>query len=114
MKPMLFLALAPLVLAQSVVVGTRTPDGKISFESVEDFQINGSRKIRLLPEQTDDIDPNVVRRLSKIDMAQAGLIRSERRGVEMHSTSRCQELDERFPGLIPAIVNAHRIQLESR
>jgi hypothetical protein len=80
MKPILFLALAPLVLAQSVVVGTRTPDGKISFESVEDFQINGSRKIRLLPEQTDDVDPNVVRKLSKIDMAQAGLIRTDGTG----------------------------------
>ncbi len=80
MKPILFLALAPLLLAQSVVVGTRTPDGKISFESVEDFQINGSRKIRLLPEQTDDVDPNVVRKLSKVDVAQAGLIRNDGTG----------------------------------
>jgi len=80
MKPLLFLALAPLILAQSVVVGTRTTDGKISFETVEDFQINGSRKIRVLPEQTDDVDPNVVRKLPKIDMAQAGLIRNDGTG----------------------------------
>lgn len=39
-----------------------------------------------------------------------GLIRGERHGVEMRMTSRCQELDERFPGLIPAIVSAHRVQ----
>jgi len=77
---LLFLVLLPLANSQSVVVGTRTPDGKISFESVEDFQINGSRKIRLLPEQTDDVDPNVVRKLSKVDMAQAGLIRSDGTG----------------------------------
>ena len=38
----------------------------------------------------------------------AGLIRSERRGVEMHNTSRCAEIEARFPGLILAIVNAHR------
>ncbi len=76
-----FLALcAARILAQSVVVGTRTTDGKISFESVEDFQINGSRKIRLLPEQTDDVDPNAVRKLTKIDMAQAGLIRNDGTG----------------------------------
>jgi hypothetical protein len=79
-KAVFFLALAPIALAQSVVVGSRTTDGKISFEAVEDFQINGSRKIRLLPEQTDDVDPNTVRKLSKIDMAQAGLLRNDGTG----------------------------------
>jgi DNA-binding transcriptional ArsR family regulator len=43
-------------------------------------------------------------------LREAGLIRSERRGVEMHNTSRCVELEKRFPGLIAAIVNAHRLQ----
>lgn len=43
-------------------------------------------------------------------LREAGLIRGERRGVEMHNTSRCAEIDERFPGLIRAIVNAHTIQ----
>jgi DNA-binding transcriptional ArsR family regulator len=43
-------------------------------------------------------------------LREAGLIRGERRGVEMHNTSRCAEVDERFPGLIAAIVNAHKIQ----
>jgi DNA-binding transcriptional ArsR family regulator len=46
-------------------------------------------------------------------LREAGLIRSERQGVELHNSSRCQEIDKRFPGLIAAIVNAHRIQLES-
>ena len=41
-----------------------------------------------------------------------GLIRSERHGVEMHNTSRCTEIDSRFPGLIRTIVNAHMIELE--
>jgi len=43
-------------------------------------------------------------------LREAGLIRSERRGVEMHNTSRCMEIDGRFPGLIAAIVNAHKVQ----
>jgi DNA-binding transcriptional ArsR family regulator len=43
-------------------------------------------------------------------LREAGLIRGERIGVEMHNTSRCAEIDRRFPGLIAAIVNAHRIQ----
>ena len=41
----------------------------------------------------------------------AGLIRSERKGVEMHNFSRCEEVDQRFPGLLPAIINAHQSQL---
>jgi hypothetical protein len=43
-------------------------------------------------------------------LREAWLIRGERRGVEMHNTSRCAEIDERFPGLLRAIVNAHTIQ----
>ena len=43
-------------------------------------------------------------------LREAGLIRGERRGVEMHNTSRCAEIEERFPGLLLAIVNAHTIQ----
>ena len=44
----------------------------------------------------------------------AGLIRGERRGVEMHNVSRCDELNKRFPGLIPAIINAHKVQASSK
>ena len=47
-------------------------------------------------------------------LREAGLIRSERQGVEMHNTSRCVELEARFPGLIMAIVNAHNVQLTAR
>jgi DNA-binding transcriptional ArsR family regulator len=43
-------------------------------------------------------------------LREAGLIRGERRGVEMQNTSRCTEIDQRFPGLIAAIVNAHNVQ----
>ena len=36
-------------------------DGKISFETVEDFQMNQSRlHTALLPEQKDDVDPNTI------------------------------------------------------
>jgi DNA-binding transcriptional ArsR family regulator len=43
-------------------------------------------------------------------LREAGLIRSERKGVEMLNTSRCPEIEKRFPGLIRAIVNAHQVQ----
>ena len=44
-------------------------------------------------------------------LREAGLIRGERRGVEMHNTSRCAELEQRYPGLLASIVKAHEIQL---
>ncbi len=47
-------------------------------------------------------------------LREAGLIRGERRGVEMQNTSRCSEVDKRFPGLIAAIVNAHKVQSEQK
>jgi DNA-binding transcriptional ArsR family regulator len=47
-------------------------------------------------------------------LREAGLIRGERRGVEMHNTSRCVEIDKRFPGLIAAIINAHFVQMKEK
>jgi DNA-binding transcriptional ArsR family regulator len=47
-------------------------------------------------------------------LREAGLIRGERRGVEMQNTSRCPEIETRFPGLIRAIVNAYRVQAEAQ
>ncbi|WP_263356253.1 helix-turn-helix domain-containing protein [Acidicapsa ligni] len=47
-------------------------------------------------------------------LREAGLIRGERQGVEMHNTSRCAEIEQRFPGLIGSIVNAHNIQEADR
>jgi DNA-binding transcriptional ArsR family regulator len=47
-------------------------------------------------------------------LREAGLILSERRGVEMRNTSRCAEIDKRFPGLIATIAKAHRLQEEAR
>lgn len=43
-------------------------------------------------------------------LREAGLIHSERQGVEMLNTSRCEEVNTRFPGLISAIINAHAIE----
>ena len=43
-------------------------------------------------------------------LREAGLIRSERKGVELLNTPRCDDVDKRFPGLLPAIINAHTLQ----
>jgi DNA-binding transcriptional ArsR family regulator len=47
-------------------------------------------------------------------LREAGLIRGERRGVEMHNTSRCAEIEKRFPGLIMAIVKPHSIKMKQK
>ena len=39
-------------------------------------------------------------------LREAGLIRSERRGVEVVNSPRCEELSKRFPGLMKAILEA--------
>jgi DNA-binding transcriptional ArsR family regulator len=47
-------------------------------------------------------------------LREAGLIRSERQGVEMHNVSRCPEIEDRFPGLISSILTAYKKQLQER
>jgi DNA-binding transcriptional ArsR family regulator len=47
-------------------------------------------------------------------LREAGLIRGERRGIEMHNMSRCLEIDAKFPGLIKSILNAYISQAEAK
>ena len=47
-------------------------------------------------------------------LREAGLIRSERQGVEMRNTTRCAEINARFPGLLPAVMGAYQQQLMDR
>lgn len=75
------------------IVGSGCPQNCSEFQRVGDLAI---------PKSTLSQHFKILR--------EAGLIRSERCGVEMHNTSRCEEIDRRFPGLIRAIVNAHDIQ----
>jgi DNA-binding transcriptional ArsR family regulator len=41
-------------------------------------------------------------------LREAGLIRSERKGVEMHNTTRCAELKERFGDMLATILTTYR------
>ena len=47
-------------------------------------------------------------------LREAGLIRSERKGVEMHNTTRCAELKERFGDMLTAILTTHAAQNSRR
>ena len=79
------------------VVGAACPQNCSNFLEIID---------RPLPKSTLSQHLKVLR--------EAGLIRGERKGVEMHHLSRCAEMDKRFPGLIASIVSAHNIQSQSR
>ncbi len=46
-------------------------------------------------------------------LREAGLIKSERHGVEMRNVSRCAEIDAYYPGLLPSIARAHEVQNEA-
>jgi DNA-binding transcriptional ArsR family regulator len=61
---------------------------------------------RAIPKSTLSQHFNVLR--------EAGLIRSERQGVEVNNVSRCQEIEQRFRGLISSILNAYKTQLQEK
>jgi DNA-binding transcriptional ArsR family regulator len=44
-------------------------------------------------------------------LREAGLVRSERKGVEMHNVARLEDLHPRFTALLQAIVQAHKDQV---
>jgi DNA-binding transcriptional ArsR family regulator len=44
-------------------------------------------------------------------LRESGLIRGERQGVEMLNTSRCNEIEKRFPGLVRSILGAYQLQM---
>jgi DNA-binding transcriptional ArsR family regulator len=43
-------------------------------------------------------------------LREAGLIRSVRQGVEMRNYSRCEEINQRFSGLLEAIMGAYGLR----
>ena len=47
-------------------------------------------------------------------LRESGLVRSERKGVEMHNTTRCAELKERFGEMVAGILDAYRKQSGKR
>ena len=47
-------------------------------------------------------------------LREAGLIRSERKGVELHNTSRCAEISARFGPLVSTVLASHLAQEQRR
>ncbi|HEY8966803.1 MAG TPA: helix-turn-helix domain-containing protein [Candidatus Methylacidiphilales bacterium] len=59
----------------------------------------GDKKKKALPKSTTSLHFRILR--------EAGLIRSERVGVECDNSLRTAELEKRFPGLVRAILRAY-------
>jgi len=87
-KSLALLALAPCAFAQAGLLGQKTPDGKIHFQAVEEFQIEGSHRVRIMPIAADHITPDEVKHFPRVELAQAGMIRAD-------SSHRLVRLDDR-------------------
>jgi tetratricopeptide (TPR) repeat protein len=77
LKSLALLAIASSAFAQAGLVGQKSPDGKIHFQGVEEFQIAGNHRVRLMPVGATQIAPDEAKRLPRVELAQIGLIRAD-------------------------------------
>jgi len=75
---------------------------------------NGTRTCSAFLELRDRTVPKSTLSQHFKALREAGLITSERRGVQMHNTTRYAEIEAKFPGLLSSILEAHRIQSAAR
>ncbi len=73
---LILLATSIGALAQGVLA-KKTPEGKIVFQAIDDLRLNGSRRVRVIPANTPSIVPNELKRLTRVDLLQLGLIRKD-------------------------------------
>ena len=73
----LAMAFSPAAFPQAGLVGQKSTDGKIRFQGVEEFLIEGSHRVRLLPLTTGRITPDEAKRLPRLELAQAIVIRTD-------------------------------------
>ena len=74
---LLVIALSPCAFSQAGLVGTKSADGKIRFQAVEELQIEGSHRVRLMPVATQRIAPDEAKRFPREELAQVGTIRAD-------------------------------------
>ena len=74
---LLAIAFSPGAFAQAGLVGQKSPEGKIRFQAVEEFQIEGSHRVRLMPIATQRITPDDAKHFARLELAQAGIIRTD-------------------------------------
>ncbi len=111
MKPLVHPAIEDVPL-ESILYALADPVRVALFVEIlnQDGPSNCTRLVSVLekpiPKSTLSLQMRILR--------EAGLIRGERHGVEMRNSSRLEEVDARYPGLLLAIVTAHTIQVENK
>ena len=73
----LALVFSRCAFSQAGLVGQKSPDGNIRFQPVEEFQIEGSHRVRLMPIATQRITPDDAKHFPRVELAQVGLIRGD-------------------------------------
>jgi hypothetical protein len=71
----LLIALSPYAFSQAGLLGLKAPDGKIRFQAVEEFQIGGSHRVRLMAAGKQSITPEEAKHLPHLELSQSGTIR---------------------------------------
>ena len=71
---LLAIAASPCAFSQAGLVGQKSADGKIHFEAVEELQIEGSHRVRLMPVATQHVTPDEAKHFPHEELAQAGTI----------------------------------------
>jgi hypothetical protein len=74
---LLAIALSPCAFPQAGLVGEKSADGKIRFQAVEEFQIEGSHRVRLMPAGAVRVTPEEAKRFPREELAQIGAIRAD-------------------------------------
>lgn len=64
------------VYAQGLV-GIKIPGGQIRFQAVDELQIEGSHRVRLMPIATQQVTPDDAKRFPREELAQIGTIRGD-------------------------------------
>ncbi len=73
----------------------------------------GLNCVEMMARTTHDLPKSTCSQHYQI-LREAGLIISERHGVELVSRLRRKELDARFPGLLASVLKAHKAEHKSR
>jgi hypothetical protein len=74
---LLAIAISPCAFSQTGLVGEKTADGKIRFQAVEELQIEGSHRVRLMPADTQRITPDDAKHFQHEELSQVGTIRTD-------------------------------------
>jgi len=73
----LAIAVAPCAFPQAGLIGQKSPDGQIRFQAIEELQIEGSHRVRLMPIATQHITPDDAKHFPQKELSQIGTLRTD-------------------------------------